>query len=162
MLVAALTLPFLTLYMVLTVTLGWHDVRTGLLPDRFTCPLLWSGLLFYACLLPGALVDAVFGAVVAYGAFATLCWGFRRVCHREGMGYGDVKYLAALGAWHGWQHFPQLITVASGLALAWVGFQMLASWSGEAIKNPLRFGPFLSAAGFVTGLNSGLFFHFNL
>lgn len=155
-------LPFLTLYTILTLVLGWHDGRTGLLPDRFTCPLLWGGLLFYACLLPHALVNAVFGAVLAYCAFAALCWAFRKLFRQEGMGYGDVKYFAALGAWHGWQQLPELATFASVLALAWVGFQVLVSGSSEAIKNPLRFGPFLSVAGFIVGLNRGLFFHFNL
>lgn len=109
-------LPFLLCYSGLTLALCQQDLRYGLLPDRFTCPLLWSGLLFYLCLAPHQLNEAVWGALAGYLSFAALYWLYRRVRGHEGLGYGDIKYLAALGAWHGWRMLPQLVLVASLLA----------------------------------------------
>lgn len=76
------------------------DAKHGLLPDRFTCPLLWSGLLFSQVCNPDGLADALWGAIIGYGTFAVIYWGYRILRHKEGLGYGDVKFLAALGAWH--------------------------------------------------------------
>lgn len=144
-------LPFVLLYFTLVAMLAWQDVRKGLLPDRFTCPLLWGGLLFHGLLLPERLPSSVFGAIAGYGALAMIYWFYRGVRHREGLGYGDVKFFAALGAWHGWQQLPVLITIATGLALLYVSGEAIALRSGEVLKNPLRFGPFLAAAGLVVG-----------
>lgn len=109
-------LPFMLCYGGLTVALCHQDLHHGLLPDRFTCPLLWSGLLFYLCLAPQQLHDAVWGAIAGYLSLAALYWLYRGIRGYEGLGYGDVKYLAALGAWHGWRMLPQLLLVASLLA----------------------------------------------
>ena len=109
-------LPFLLCYSGLTLALCHQDLRHGLLPDRYTCPLLWSGLLFYLCLAPHQLHDAVWGAIGGYLCLAALYWLYRGIRGYEGLGYGDIKYLAALGAWHGWQLLPQLLLVASLLA----------------------------------------------
>lgn len=93
-------LPFLIFYASFSLLLGIYDARTGLLPDRFTCPLLWGGLLYHQICLPERLPDALWGAIAGYGGFALIYWGYRLRYQKEGLGYGDVKYLAALGAWH--------------------------------------------------------------
>lgn len=95
-------LPFLIFYTSFSLLLGIYDARTGLLPDRFTCPLLWGGLLYHQICLPERLPDALWGAIAGYGGFALIYWGYRLRYQKEGLGYGDVKYLAALGAWHCW------------------------------------------------------------
>ena len=148
-------LPFLLCYSGLTVALCHQDLRHGLLPDRYTCPLLWSGLLFYLCLAPHQLHDAVWGAIAGYLSLAAIYWLYRGIRGYEGLGYGDIKYLAALGAWHGWRLLPQLVLVASLLAgIAWAGAGLYASCGRKSKwgrSNPLPFGPFLAAAGFWCG-----------
>lgn len=146
-------LPFLVLYVLLSAYLAICDTRTGLLPDRFTCPLLWSGLIFHQCFSPAFLADALWGAVIGYGGFALCYWSYRFVRKKEGLGYGDVKFLAALGAWHGWISLPFLVFWASLLACITIAIMTVSS--GKAVlKNPLPFGPFLAAAGFITGFHS--------
>jgi leader peptidase HopD len=144
-------LPFFLIYAGLTLTLGWHDLKARLLPDRLTCPLLWVGLLFYLYLFPEMLPQAVLGAIAGYLAFAAVYWGYRGIRKQEGLGYGDVKFLAALGAWHGWQQLPQLVCIAASLALLFFCIQAIDDLSLQPIKNPLPFGPFLAAAGWICG-----------
>ncbi|MEW5562562.1 A24 family peptidase [Enterobacter asburiae] len=144
-------LLFLLLYSVTLIALAWQDYKTGLLPDRLTCPLLWCGLLFYVVVLPEQLGVAVIGAMAGYCSLSLVYWIYRGIRRKEGLGYGDVKFLAALGAWLGWPQLPLLITLAAGMALTFVGFQLLAQRSCYVLKNPLRFGPFLSAAGLLLG-----------
>lgn len=143
-------LPFLFIYIVLSAKLWIEDLRTGLLPDRFTGPLLWSGLIYYLCCKPAQLPDALWGAVAGYGAFYLLYWGYRLVWRQEGLGFGDVKFLAALGAWHRWESLPLLTFLAASLACCMVGVSGL-KYGREVLKNPLPFGPYLAAAGFITG-----------
>lgn len=140
-------LAFFSIYGGLTLTLCWQDLRYGLLPDKFTCPLLWSGLLYYLCLSPDKLAHAVWGAIAGYLAFALIYWFYRGVRGYEGIGYGDVKLLAALGAWHGWRALPQLVFIATILACAVVAILILRAKKREALHNPLPFGPFLAVAG---------------
>ena len=143
-------LPFLLLYTALSLTLSFCDMRSGRLPDRFTCPLLWGGLIFHLCIIPTQLADAVWGAVAGYASFAFIYWGYQLVRKQEGLGYGDVKFLAALGAWHGWMFLPFLIFWAA--LMACFGIVAVGIVHGKsALKNPLPFGPFLAAAGFITG-----------
>ena len=144
--------PFAVGYALLNLSLCWHDIRTGLLPNYLTCPLLWTGLLFQLCLYPAHLNDAVWGAIAGYISMALLYWGYRGIRRREGLGYGDVKYLAALGAWHGWQVLPELVLIATVLACAFIVSKALWHQSMIAMKNPLPFGPFLGAAGFTLAL----------
>ncbi|MDI3424481.1 A24 family peptidase [Enterobacter sp. V87_3] len=148
------TLPFLLVYLTLSALLIREDVRSGLLPDRYVCPLLWTGLLFQLCLHPQFLPSAVVGAMSGYLGFAAIYWGYRLVCHREGLGYGDVKYLAALGAWHGWCILPVLALVAALMALLYLLILSLWHLEKEPLKNPLPFGPFLAAAGLCVGWQS--------
>lgn len=142
-------LPFFISYLLLSGALCWYDARTGLLPNRLTCPLLWSGLLFQLCLQPTNLSDALWGVFVGYGVMTLLYWGYRAIRRREGLGYGDIKYLAALGAWHGWQQLPALLLTASAMAIAYIISNACWRRSAADIKNPLPFGPFLGAAGFI-------------
>ncbi|MBN0343703.1 prepilin peptidase, partial [Pseudomonas aeruginosa] len=90
-----------------------------------------------------------------YLSLAAIYWLYRGIRGYEGLGYGDIKYLAALGAWHGWRLLPQLVLVASLLAgIAWAGAGLYASCGGRSKwrrSNPLPFGPFLAAAGFWCG-----------
>lgn len=142
-------LPFFVVYTLLTLALSWHDWRIGLLPDRLTCPLLWGGVLYHLCFYPARLSLSLWGAIGGYIAFALIYWGYRGLRHREGLGYGDVKFLAALGAWHGWQALPELILTATLLALIFISLSALHLREWQALKNPLPFGPFLAAAGFI-------------
>lgn len=147
-------LPFLMTYFVLTYLLVREDIRSGLLPDKYLCPLLWCGLLFHLVNRPEFLVSAVVGAMAGYAGFACIYWGYRMVFKREGLGYGDVKYLAALGAWHGWCVLPALTLSAAILATSYVLIQMLRYPGQQIQKNPLPFGPFLAAAGLLSGWQS--------
>ncbi|EQB7869073.1 A24 family peptidase [Citrobacter amalonaticus] len=143
-------LPFLLLYTALSLTLSFCDMRSRRLPDRFTCPLLWGGFIFHLCIIPTQLADAVWGAVAGYASFAFIYWSYWLLRKREGLGYGDVKFLAALGAWHGWIFLPSLVFWAA--LLGCFGIVVVGIVHGKsALKNPLPFGPFLAAAGFITG-----------
>lgn len=143
------TLLFFFLYLYFSILLCWHDISTGLLPDRFTCPLLWSGIIFHLCQFPLQITDALWGSIAGYSVMALLYWGYRIIRHREGLGYGDVKYLAALGAWHGWQQLPVLMMIAAGMACLFTGGRALYHQTAAEMKNPLPFGPFMGAAGFI-------------
>ncbi|AGS27422.1 Leader peptidase hopD [Salmonella enterica subsp. enterica serovar Newport str. USMARC-S3124.1] len=143
-------LPFLIFYASFSLLLGIYDARTGLLPDRFTCPLLWGGLLYHQICLPERLPDALWGAIAGYGGFALIYWGYRLRYQKEGLGYGDVKYLAALGAWHCWETLPLLVFLAAMLACGGFGVALLVRGK-SALINPLPFGPWLAVAGFITG-----------
>lgn len=134
-------------YFMFCGVLSWHDWRTTLLPDRYTCPLLWGGLLFNLFYLPDKLPDAVLGATAGYCIFSLFYWAYRLFRGYEGLGYGDVKLLAALGAWHGWQALSSLIVIASLCGLAVASFLLYEDYNSHK-KTPLPFGPFLVAAGF--------------
>ncbi|MCS2171213.1 A24 family peptidase [Scandinavium sp. TWS1a] len=147
-------LPFIVIYCIVTGLLAWYDYRTGLLPDRLVCPLLWCGMLFFVVIKPQQLPSSVLGAIAGYCSLAGLHWLYKGIRHKEGLGYGDVKFFAALGAWHGWQQLPVLITIATGSALLFVCLEAIIARSSQALKNPLRFGPFLSAAGVLIGFQT--------
>lgn len=131
------------------IALTFIDLDTQLLPDDLTLPLLWLGLLVN---LPGTgtftdLPSAVVGAVAGYLALWSVYWLFRLATGREGMGYGDFKLLAALGAWFGWQSLPAIILLASVVGAAvGVGLIVLRS-HGRA--TPIPFGPYLAGAGLL-------------
>ncbi|EHG8822862.1 prepilin peptidase, partial [Salmonella enterica subsp. diarizonae] len=84
-----------------------------------------------------------------YGGFALIYWGYRLRYQKEGLGYGDVKFLAALGAWHCWEGLPLLIFLATMLACGGFGVALLVRGK-SALINPLPFGPWLTVAGFMT------------
>lgn len=123
------------------------DFDTQLLPDDITLPLLWAGLLLGLSGLFVPLRDAVIGAAVGYLVLWSVYWLFKLVTGREGMGYGDFKLLAALGAWSGWQAIPQIILLSS-LVGAVVGIAMIV-FRGRDRQIPMPFGPYLAAAGWI-------------
>lgn len=132
------------------IALTFIDLDTQLLPDGITQPLIWLGLLFN---LGGAFVDirsAVLGAVAGYLALWLVYWLFRLATGKEGMGFGDFKLLAAIGAWLGWQMLPLVILLSSLVgALAGVALIVLAK-HGRHI--PIPFGPYLAGGGLVAML----------
>lgn len=129
----------------LLLALAAIDLRTQLLPDALTLPLLWAGLLYQLIWQPSRLEDALLGAVIGYLLLWSFYQLFRLLTGREGMGYGDFKLLAALGAWSGWQALPLTLTLSAG-AGATVG--ILCQLAIPRLRGaPLPFGPFLAAAG---------------
>ncbi len=123
------------------------DFDTQLLPDNLTLPLLWGGLIanLYGLFVP--LADAVIGAIAGYMALWTIFWLFKIIRGKEGMGYGDFKLLAALGAWLGWKMLP-LIVLGSSVVGAFIGIALVA-FKGRDHTVPLAFGPYLAIAGAV-------------
>lgn len=131
------------------IALTFIDFDTQLLPDNITLPLLWAGLVAnVAGFLPGvSLRDAVIGAIVGYLLLWTIYWLFKLIRGKEGMGYGDFKLLAALGAWLGWQMLP-LIVLLSSVVGAMIGLGLVA-FKGRDHQIPLAFGPYLAIAGAI-------------
>lgn len=123
------------------------DWDTTLLPDDITLPLLWAGLVFAALQLnPSvALPDALWGAVAGYLSLWGVYWAFKLATNKEGMGYGDFKLFAALGAWFGWSALVPIILMASVIGTV-VGLAMKFS-SGLREGGYVPFGPFLAGAG---------------
>ncbi|PCJ19637.1 MAG: prepilin peptidase [Gammaproteobacteria bacterium] len=129
------------------VTLTMIDFDHQILPDNITLPLLWAGLLINVNGLFVPLSEAVIGGCAGYMTLWTVYWIFKIITGKEGMGYGDFKLLALLGAWMGWQALP-LIILLSSLVGAIVGISMIVILGRD--KNiPIPFGPYLSAAGFI-------------
>ena len=125
------------------------DFDTQLLPDAITLPLLWAGLCFN---LGGTFVDlrsAVIGAMAGYLFLWSVYWLFKLLTGKEGMGFGDFKLLAAIGAWTGWQMLP-LVVLASSFIGAAVGITLMI-FRRHGRNVPIPFGPYLAAAG-VCGL----------
>jgi len=123
------------------------DFDTQLLPDDITLPLLWAGLLFNLFGVFANLSSAVLGAIMGYLALWSVYWMFKLVTGKEGMGYGDFKLLAALGAWLGWQMLP-LIILLSSLVGAVIGITLIVALKhGRNI--PIPFGPYLAGGGLI-------------
>lgn len=133
------------LLFVMLIWLSWIDIKHGLLPDLLTLPLMWAGLLINIHEVFTPLSDAVLGAAVGYGVlwFANLVYRWR--AGQDGMGYGDFKLMAALGAWLGVGAVPWMLISACGIgAIAAYGWRLVGS---NKTEHP--FGPFLSVAGIV-------------
>lgn len=129
------------------ITLSAIDAKTQLLPDAITLPLLWLGLLVNTGQGFVPLQDAVVGAAAGYMSLWSIFWVFRLVTGKEGMGYGDFKLLAALGAWLGWQMLPLVILLSAlGGAVVGIALMTLTKWGRD---NPIPFGPYLAGAGLV-------------
>jgi leader peptidase (prepilin peptidase)/N-methyltransferase len=127
------------------LALTFIDLDTQLLPDDITLPLLWLGLLANAF---GAFTDlrsAVLGAAAGYLLLWLVYWGFRLLANKEGMGYGDFKLLAALGAWTGWQVLPFIVLVSAGTGAILGGLLLWRAKSGADTRIP--FGPYLALGG---------------
>jgi len=141
------------------LTLSMIDYDHQFLPDEITLPFLWLGLLFNAYFNIVPLFDAVLGAVIGYMTFWSLYKAFKILTGKEGMGYGDFKLLALLGAWFGWQALLMIILISS-LTGAIVGITLIALKRQEQGK-PIPFGPYLAIAGWIVlmwGENLKLFY----
>jgi leader peptidase (prepilin peptidase)/N-methyltransferase len=133
------------LFVWVMIALAFIDLDTQLLPDAITLPLLWLGLIFNLNGTFASLHDAVIGAIAGYLALWSVYWAFKLATGKEGMGYGDFKLLAAIGAWLGWQLLPITILLSSAVgALIGIGLIVFAR-HGRNI--PIPFGPYLASAG---------------
>ena len=129
------------------IALAFIDLDTFYLPDSITLPLLWAGLLFNAGGTFTDLNSAVIRAAAGYVALWAVYWAFKLATGKEGMGYGDFKLLAAIGAWLGWKMLP-LTILASSLVGAVVGIGLIV-FAKHARERPIPFGPYLAAAGLI-------------
>ncbi|RPH24050.1 prepilin peptidase [Buttiauxella warmboldiae] len=147
-----MALLFIIVHIGLLLRLAWIDYQQMLLPDKLTCPLLWLGLLYQLCFAAEVLADAVLGAIGGYLSLWLLYWlyFFWRRC--EGLGYGDMKLFAALGAWHGWQSLQWMMLAAASTALVCALIaKLLFKRSLSLTTTPLPFGPNLAIAGGSVG-----------
>jgi leader peptidase (prepilin peptidase)/N-methyltransferase len=129
------------------IALTFIDLDTFYLPDNITLPLLWAGLLFNT---GGTFIDlrsAVIGAAAGYLALWSVFWAFKFATGKEGMGYGDFKLLAAIGAWLGWKMLP-LVILLSSVVGAVVGIALIV-FAKHARDKPIPFGPYLAVAGLI-------------
>lgn len=132
------------------VALTFIDADTMLLPDQITLPLMWLGLLLS---INATFVDpstAIIGAAAGYLSLWSLFWAFKLLTGKEGMGYGDFKLLAAIGAWVGWQYLP-IVVILSSFVGAILGIIILTV-RGKDKNIPIPFGPYLAIAGWLTFL----------
>lgn len=134
--------------------LGWSlialtliDLDTQLLPDDITLPMLWAGLAFNVAGTFVPLSSAVIGAIAGYLSLWAVYWAFKLATGKEGMGYGDFKLLAGLGAWLGWQSLPVVILLSSLVGAA-VGLSLMV-FARHGRDKPIPFGPYLAAAGLI-------------
>ncbi|MGE6383426.1 prepilin peptidase [Shewanella baltica] len=129
------------------VALTGIDLDEMLLPDQMTLPLLWLGLIINLNHTFASPTDAIIGAAAGYLSLWSIFWLFKILTGKEGMGYGDFKLLAVFGAWLGWQMLP-LVILLSSLVGAVVGITMIVS---KRLKqgNPIPFGPYIAAAGWI-------------
>ena len=136
------------------VALAFIDIDTQLLPDSLTLPLLWLGLLLSLFApapgmapVPVDMRSSIIGAIAGYLCLWTVYHLFRLLTAKEGMGYGDFKLLAALGAWLGWQMLLPTVLIAAAVG-AVAGIALLAA-KGQNRSTPIAFGPFLAAGGWL-------------
>jgi len=130
------------------IALTFIDLDHFLLPDKLTLPLLWMGLLLNTANTFTSLESAVYGAAAGYLSLWSVYWIFKLVTGKEGMGYGDFKLLAALGAWMGISALPMLILISSisGIVIAII----MSMTSKHQLNQPIPFGPYLTIAGFIS------------
>ncbi|MDX1573480.1 MAG: A24 family peptidase [Methylophaga sp.] len=129
------------------IALTFIDVDEQLLPDSITLPLLWLGLFFNLFSSFTTIQSAVIGALAGYLSLWLVFHAFRLVTGKEGMGFGDFKLLAALGAWLGWEFLPVIILLSS-LVGAVVGISLILLRQHQR-SQPIPFGPYLAAAGWL-------------
>ena len=130
------------------IALSGIDIKTQLLPDNMTLPLLWLGIIFNFFSTYTDIESIVLGAVFGYLSLWIVFQLFKLVTGKEGMGYGDFKLLAALGAWLGWQSLPVIILLSSAVG-ALIGITMIVTKLQER-SQPIPFGPYLAIAGWIT------------
>jgi leader peptidase (prepilin peptidase) / N-methyltransferase len=129
------------------IALSFIDIDKQLLPDSITLPALWLGLLLSVFTVFADAHTSIIGAAAGYLTLWTIYHLFKLATGKEGMGYGDFKLLAVLGAWLGWQYLP-IIVLLSSLVGAIIGSAMIVFGNRER-NNPIPFGPYLAAAGWI-------------
>jgi len=129
------------------IALTFIDADTQLLPDQITQPLIWLGLLMNLGGLFTDLPSALIGATAGYLSLWSIYWLFKLITGKEGMGYGDFKLLAAIGAWLGWSMLPVVILLSS-LVGAIVGISLIV-FARHARSQPIPFGPYLAGGGLI-------------
>lgn len=145
---SAFTLALLVFTFVL-ITATFIDLDTMLLPDSLTLSLVWSGIALALLQISSvSLQDSVIGALVGYLSLWSVYWLFKLMTGKEGMGYGDFKLLAALGAWLGWQYLPMIILFSSVVGLIFGLIQLRLKQQG--IDQGFPFGPYLAIAGWIS------------
>lgn len=140
----------LLLFSWLLIALTVIDIDYQILPDQLTLPLLWLGLIINTQSVFVPLQDAVLGAVIGYLSLWSVYWIFKLVTGKEGMGAGDFKLLAALGAWLGWTALPMIILLSSVVG-AVIGLLMIV-FAQKDHQQPIPFGPYLAGAGFIAAV----------
>ncbi len=140
----------LLLFTYFLVALTLIDLDEYLLPDSLTLPLIWIALIANSFGLFASLESAVYGAIAGYLSLWSIYWIFKLLTGKEGMGYGDFKLLAAIGALLGWQALPVVILLSSvvGAVVGILGIMIM----GRDKNIPIPFGPYLAAAGFIVAL----------
>ena len=134
-------------YSCIMISLAGIDFETHLLPDQLTLPLLWAGLVVNSIGGFAEPADAIIGAAGGYLFLWLVYWLFKWATRREGMGYGDFKLFAAIGAWLGWMALPLVVLFA---AIAGLVFGLLGILTGRSTRHqPIPFGPFLAVAGWA-------------
>ena len=133
-----------------TIALAFIDQETGLLPDDLTLPLLWAGLVFNLWSAFTPLPEAVVGAVAGYLVLWAVYWGYRLLTGKEGMGFGDFKMNAAVGAFVGWKLLPVVILFSSVVGLVFGALQMYGAKKSWDAGFRFHFGPYLALAGVAT------------
>ncbi len=132
------------------IALTLIDLDEYLLPDKLTLPLIWIGLLFNSFGVFTSLENAVYGAIAGYLSLWSVYWLFKLLTGKEGMGFGDFKLLAAIGAFLGWEALPLVVLLSSAVG-AVIGIAMIAILGRD--KNiPIPFGPYLAIAGWIAAL----------
>jgi leader peptidase (prepilin peptidase) / N-methyltransferase len=136
---------FALVFVIALVALTFIDFDTQLLPDDITLPLLWLGLLLNLNSGFTDITSAVVGAMAGYLVLWAVYWLFKLVTGKEGMGYGDFKLLAAIGAWFGWQLLPAVILLSSVVGSV-IGIGLIL-FKGKTRQTAIPFGPFLALGG---------------
>jgi len=129
------------------IALAFIDLDTFYLPDNLTLPLLWTGLVFNIGATFTDLTSAVIGAAAGYLVLWAVFWAYKLATGKEGMGYGDFKLLAAIGAWLGWKMLPLVILLSSFVG-AVVGIALIVL-ARRGRNVPIPFGPYLALAGLI-------------
>ena len=137
------------LFVWFTLALAFIDQETGLLPDALTLLLVWIGLILNVAGAFVALPEAVIGAAAGYLSLWLVYWGYKLLTGKEGMGYGDFKMNAAVGAFLGWKMLPLVILLSSLVGLAFGALQMFAARGRWDAGFRFHFGPYLAIAGVV-------------
>ncbi len=140
-------LAFALVYVWVMLALTFIDLDTQLLPDDLTLPLMWLGLIANAFGVFTDLRSAVLGAAGGYMILWSVYWAFRLIAKKEGMGFGDFKLLAAIGAWTGWQVLPLALVISASLGAVIGSLVLWLSRKGTDTRIP--FGPYLALGGIV-------------